>query len=330
MFFFLFFIGVGGCGFFSINLFILKIPIFPYDRILSALSQNGTEWEKEPGVRIDVGGLHNSCQVYYPKVIKTGDSYRMYYRAGGYKAFVASACSNDGLQWEDESGIRIGLGGKYNIVKIESCDITYLANNRYRMYYSGFDGEFWRIYYSESEDGLEWGDEDVCIDVSDDSILPNAKCPSIVKKNQSEYQLFFMRFSSEEVRIFSALSPNGIRWGGLLPCHGLSNRGSVIRNPCVKIQRDGGYRIFFSERPFFSNPIGARIKSAISCDGIDWVRENKSIIEPGNDFDKHGIFSVDIIPIEGGWRMYYAGYWGRHWLEPLTLHRYRSLRNGVT
>ena len=74
------------------NIWLCKIPIFPYDRILSAVSNSeGLDWAREEGVRIDVGGIHDSCQVYYPKVVQLQDGYRLYYRAGGNSAHIASA-----------------------------------------------------------------------------------------------------------------------------------------------------------------------------------------------------------------------------------------------
>ena len=73
------------------NLLFLKRPFMPYDRILSAFSTDGLRWQKEPGVRLDVGGLHRSRQVYSPCVVAAEAGWRMFYRGGGYNSVILSA-----------------------------------------------------------------------------------------------------------------------------------------------------------------------------------------------------------------------------------------------
>ena len=87
---------------------------------------------------------------------------------------------------------------------------------------------------------------------------------------------------------------------------------------------DGRLRLYFTNNTYTNGPVGAVIRSAVSSDGIHWTREEGVRIGPGKAYDRHGIFNVDIVPIDSGYRMYYTGYWGRHLLEPLTLHYYRK------
>ena len=79
--------------------------------------------------------------------------------------------------------------------------------------------------------------------------------------------------------------------------------------------------MYFSEYP--GNPVGARLVSATSVDGITWSREEGVRLAPGDELDRHGIFGGQPVRTDEGWRFYYAGYWGRHWLEPYTIWRYR-------
>ena len=89
----------------------------------------------------------------------------------------------------------------------------------------------------------------------------------------------------------------------------------------------GGLRIYFSEYRRESI-VGAYIASALTEDGINWRREEGVRLASGGPFDRHGVFCPQLVPVAGGWRMYYGGYWGRHLLEPYTLWCHRRAGNG--
>ncbi len=110
-------------------------------RILSATSSDGLTWTKESGVRIERDST--SDQVCYPDVIRLSDgSYRMYYSKSGGN--ILSATSSDGLTLTKESGTRISKGGTYDSTAYASNTIT-LDDGSKRMYYSGYDGGYYRI-----------------------------------------------------------------------------------------------------------------------------------------------------------------------------------------
>lgn len=306
------------------NAFILKIPFFAYDRILSAVSNSdGLEWRREAGVRLDVGGIHGSCQVYYPDVVDLhGGGYRLYYRAGGEDAFIGSAHSTDGLNWREEPGIRVDRGGKYGFNRVESCDVLGLEDGEWRMYFSAFDGDFWSIYRCESGDGLQWGDAVLCVEATKDIDLPNVKAPTVVQ-TEFGWRMYYMRSSQHRVEIYTSFSADGENWQEGRSCTGICYEGSVARNPHVRRLVGGALQMYFSDRVGpESTALGACIRSARSADGIHWQREPGIRIGPGEYYDRHGVFSVDFLQTSQGLRMYYTGYWGQHWLEPLTLLQY--------
>ena len=306
------------------NRFFWTVPTFPYDCILSARSDDGLVWNREDGVRLNVDDLHNSVQVYYPKVVKYKKGWRLYYRAGGRRAGIASAFSKDGLSWIVEGGMRIASDQCETIFeRVESCDVTILENNNWQMYFSAFDGHSWRIYRSNSFNGLNWQGCKVVIDMSSEGYLPDVKAPCVIR-NKNEFRMYYTRFSKSESRIFTSHSDDGINWLHSSECEDLCGGNGFIYNPNAMKIADGGIRMYFTERPYASSPLGARVYSAISYDSINWKRENGVRIGPGAAYDRHGIFNVDIVPIDSGYRMYYTGYWGRHLLEPLTLHYYRK------
>jgi predicted GH43/DUF377 family glycosyl hydrolase len=116
-------------------------------RILSAISSDGIEWIKEPGVRNDIGGIHDSYRADHPRVIRVPDGRYIMFYAGFdnvWSSRILSAVSWDGLTWTKESGIRIspeGLeGGPYSYVS--PGDIIKTSDSQYRMYFSA-DREPW-------------------------------------------------------------------------------------------------------------------------------------------------------------------------------------------
>ena len=315
--------GLLGMVLVAANIWVCKIPIFPYDRILSAVSDNeGLDWTREEGVRIDVGGIHDSCQVYYPKVVHLDEGYRLYYRAGGNNAHIASAFSTDGLSWREELGVRIGPPVERGWQRIEGCDVLGSVDAGWAMYFSASDGQCWRLYRSESVDGLEWTDGRLCFDTGEDEAWPHCKAPAIVRV-AAGMRMYFMRFSADDLEIATSFSSDGRQWEPAESCSGLSPDTKIIRNPCVRPAPDGKLRMYFIERTTDNRPVGGRVISAVSEDGVDWCREAGVRLGPGRVWDRHGIFSVDPLAVSGGWRIYYSGYWGRHLLEPLTLWKYR-------
>ena len=89
--------------------------------ILSAVSEDGLAFEKEPGIRLAPQPTisHMSLRVISPSVIACADgSWRMYFESrgpAGIPTVICSAISSDMLNWELEAGIRFqapgGVGG---------------------------------------------------------------------------------------------------------------------------------------------------------------------------------------------------------------------------
>jgi hypothetical protein len=68
--------------------------------------------------------------------------------------------SSNGLTWAKEEGIRVDYGGVYDSVHAYNPVVVRLPDGRYRMYYCGNDGTYWRILSAVSSDGLTWTKEE--------------------------------------------------------------------------------------------------------------------------------------------------------------------------
>jgi hypothetical protein len=301
------------------NVFLWRIPIFPYDQILSAHSTDAINWDKEPGVRIRVGGQHLSCQVYFPKVVELERGYRMYYRAGGKNSLIASAVSADGIEWREEHGGRLKPQDVFSLERVEPGCVLRVPGGGWWMYYSGFVGARWAIYRASSLDGLMWSGHQCCSELG--VVGERVKDPSVVW-NGSNYRIFFRIVGAVSGEIYTANSRDGMIWEDICACRGYGARGYSTFAPDVHVIKDR-YRMYFTE---YDSPslIGARIVSAHSADGIYWERDGGARLEPGGRFDPHGVFGGQVV----GARMYYGGFWQRHLLQPLTLFQRRRLSRG--
>jgi predicted GH43/DUF377 family glycosyl hydrolase len=118
--------------------------------IISATSDDGLHFEREPGVRISQTNESETAMVYAPEVLRLGNgTYRMYY--AGWSAeplhgHILSATSPDDLTWTKDPEPSVTFGGKWDTVKCSEPCIMRLPDGRYRMHYEANDAHgIWRI-----------------------------------------------------------------------------------------------------------------------------------------------------------------------------------------
>ena len=314
-------IAVAIAGLILFNHFWLKIPVFPYDRVLSAVSEDGRIWKKEAGIRIDVGGKSRAAQVYSPHVVAIELGYRMYYRSGSHASVIASAVSIDGIDWEAEAGERVGLGGPLNLGRVEGPFFLQVPDDDARLYYSGFGPLGWSIYCRTSKDGIDWHGERQWSLSAKHGIAGQAKSPCILIRD-GDFRIYCEINSGSVSEIWTAVSADGFHWCDLRRCEGLAESSARVGFPFVIEQADGTLRMYHDES-LSSTILGTQISTAVSPDGVGWTTEG-TVIEPGGLYDRCGAFGGKAIACPEGFRLYYGGFWERHWSQPHTLWTYRS------
>lgn len=118
--------------------------------IISAVSDDGIHFEREPGARISQESEYETATVYAPEVLRLGDgTFRMYYAgwsANPLHGCILSATSPDGLAWTKASEPSVTFGGRWDKVKCSEPCVMRLPDSRYRMHYEANDEHgVWRI-----------------------------------------------------------------------------------------------------------------------------------------------------------------------------------------
>jgi len=124
-------------------------------QIRSAYSDDGLDFEFDPGARLVQEDVCESFALYAPEVLKLGDgSYRMYYAAWSEQPWhgrIFGARSSDGLDWQKDKDPCLEFGGRWDAVKVSEPCVISLPDGRYRMFYEGCDQQGnWRILSATS------------------------------------------------------------------------------------------------------------------------------------------------------------------------------------
>ena len=197
--------------------------------IISALSADGLVWQREPGVRL--GCANTSYGAPRCLYLEDGPRYRLYASAsphsdiepyvGAYNDHhIISAISDDGLDFEMESGIRIAQESVVESFSVYAPEVLRLGTGGYRMYYAGwvsapevvagskFHG---RIFSAFSQDGLAWTkDPGICLDNGGRWDAAKASEPCIIDLADGRFRLFYEACDYQgRWRIASATSDRG-------------------------------------------------------------------------------------------------------------------------
>ncbi|HJP29653.1 MAG TPA: hypothetical protein QGF95_03760 [Candidatus Latescibacteria bacterium] len=185
--------------------------------VLSALSTDGLDWRREPGIRFAVadavcgsprcvpladGRWRLYCHEYPTEPAGTG------IHTGNH---VISAISDDGLDFEREPGVRIEQECDLEDFAVYAVEVLRLGDGTYRMYYAGWSSDpvRGRIFSATSGDGLEWvKDEGICLDCGGPLQSEKVSEPCVVRLPDGRFRMFYeANDGGQEWRILSATTP---------------------------------------------------------------------------------------------------------------------------
>ena len=225
-------------------------------RILYSTSPDGVTWTKH-GLAYDLGpsGAFDDDDVMGPSVLRKSDgSYQMWYHGESRSMWgwrFGYATSNDGFNW-----VRYGLVFSKAGKAVAHPNVHIDDNGVYKMWYSEYDTEHWRIGHATSSDGINWNDLGVALDVGPTG-SPDSKYiyfPAVVVEPDGSYIMFYSHFGGvgNFLDIQWATSPDGMgaSWTkrGLSLEHGQpGDYDSLQANPTTALLReDGGHEIFYT------------------------------------------------------------------------------------
>lgn len=294
--------------------------IGPTDRILSASSEDGLTFTRDCNICVESQSKIRPEMLYWPSVNRLGNGqYRMYYHSskktkGSWNGKIHSAVSNNGTYWTREAPLNINN----QLVKYEHIQSPFFLNYRTekRLYFSGRrkDGVY-SPYFSTTNDGWNFFDP-IPLDLNFSNPISDF---CIV-----EFKNFLRMYFSKENNIGSAISENGIQWRlekDYRFRHGANGMRQLINNPSVVQLQGGRFRMYF--RGSNRNAFRSCIYSAISNDGLDFALESGTRMNYNGKYELHGVGFPNVIKFDDHWKMFYAGYWGKHLMQPLTVLRWK-------
>jgi len=176
-------------------------------RIHYATSTDGITWDKQ-GVVVDLGadGETDDYHVYTPCVILDGTTYKMWYAGNdGGHIRIHYATSTDGITW-DKQGVVVDIGASGETDDFHTyAPSVILDGTTYKMWYSGYDGNRWRIHYATSTDGITWDKQGVVVDlgVNGETDDFHTYAPSVILDGTT-YKMWYAGYDGGRVRIHYA------------------------------------------------------------------------------------------------------------------------------
>jgi predicted GH43/DUF377 family glycosyl hydrolase len=224
-----------------------------------ASSADGETWAKHaqnPLLRPGEPGDWDSAAVGYPAVLTSGSIYAMWYSGyDGRRWQIGFAISNDGVSWTKYPGnpvLEVGTGDAWDRNGVAGCSVL-LAGGQYTLWYSGRDGNTWRVGRATSFDGLTWTKHPApVIDVGPEGEWDGrhvlAGC--VLQGASGVFQQWYVGHDGSNKRIGFATSADGIEWSKHpAPIVDIGPPGAwdsiAVDNPAVVF--DGSrYRMWFS------------------------------------------------------------------------------------
>jgi len=267
-------------------------------------------WTKH-GVVLDKGGSdpHESQQVNSPYVLYEGGVYRMWYAAtdGSSITWIMYATSADGVTWTKHGSVfSPGPLGEEEQV-IYQCVLR--DGSTYKMWYSGYDGSNYRIFYATSPDGLAWSRQGMVMDLGppgspDDYYVFD---PFVIKEG-ALYRMWYNGNDGVHNRIMYTESKDGFSWGTRTISLDLGPPGSqeyMHVSYAHVLPEGGGYHLWYTGKDASID----RIYYAISSDGKTWTRVGRVLdVGPAGGTEDTNIGVQFVMHLPGKpYQMWYAG-----------------------
>jgi predicted GH43/DUF377 family glycosyl hydrolase len=280
-------------------------------RIVGHVQASGTQAWTKAGVVLDRGspGEPDSHELGAPSVIYDGGEHKMWYAGttGSMTGSILYATSPDGASWTKHGAVLAPGSSPENVNVHYPCVMK--DGVTYKMWYSGFDGSHYRIFYATSADGLTWSRQGLVLNLGPPgSYDDNFAYGPFVLKEGSAYRMWYSGSDGANVRLLYATSPDGRGWTkqgvnlNLGPPGSLEN---VHVSPSYILVEGGGYHMWYRG----SDGTNDRIFYATSSDGLSWRRRGVVVdVGPPGSTDAVHILLQSVLHLPGmPYQIWYTG-----------------------
>jgi predicted GH43/DUF377 family glycosyl hydrolase len=158
-------------------------------------------------------------RVYAPTVIYDSGTYKMWYVGDDYSPPYGSrifyATSPDGYSWTRQGlVIPVGFEGTYDTVGVNFPAVM-KDGAVYKMWYSGYDSNYYRLLYATSPDGVTWTSQGLVMDrgtLPGDYDYYGIYEATVTRDAGGLYHVWYAGQGGDHDRIMNATSPDGITW----------------------------------------------------------------------------------------------------------------------
>ena len=278
-----------------------------------ATSINGENWDKQ-GIVMSPGGVFDSDDVRTPYVLNDGGTYKMWYGGSdGSNYRVMYATSIDGIAWTKQ-GMVLDVGGVQETVMVSSPCVA-IEDGTYKMWYAGYDGSNWRIFYATSSDGVSWVKQGLIMDYGDST--PEAISilfPTVIKTDGIYYMWYTGKTTIENrLTILSATSVDGINWNkkGLEINYGdVAGEDTSVSESCVLREDDGSLKMWYSGTDWVPVNKYRTLLATMdyrSFEPMSWDKQGIAVEIGGYPEDSTGTSNQATIKDDGIYKMWYVG-----------------------
>ncbi len=184
-------------------------------------------------------------------------------------------------------------------------------SGKYRMWYSGNRGGYWRILYTESSDGINWEQPVTSINIASEGSWDTADsfAPSIMIEDDGSYKIWYSAYNGSHWRIVYAESEDGIYWDNFYQSMNYNVEGGWdtrhAYHPNV-MKENGIYKMWYTA----NNGTYSRILYAESTNGKDWQAPIRAMDrgQVPDSWDSYHAYSPSVIRDEGVYKMWYAAH----------------------
>jgi len=279
-------------------------------QVVANLRTNGRQEWMKGGVVLDKGAPADpdSVSVNAPSVMYDNSEYKMWYYgtdAPWPKSWILYANSTDGIVWI-KHGVVLSPGPPGEDLGLITPSV--LKNGTtYHMWYAGWDGSDYRIFYATSPDGLTWTRQGIAVDVGGPGSLDSQYAYDPFVMYDGGYKMWYSGFDGITPRILWADSADGVNWSK----HGMSiDRGppgslddAAITGATI-LKDAGWYHAWYAGSDGSTN----RIFYATSSNGTVWDKKGMIVDTGPGSTELIGVSAPSVIQLAGiPCQMWYVG-----------------------